>query len=74
MPLYIHRRTATDIGKISRADTNTYPMKFIAAWINKGKKPRAPQLTCNNNFVNSININKRLYVNGSPWLTIEIPG
>ena len=52
---FIHRRTATYIGKISRSDTNTFPKKFIAAWINESKKPGAPQLTCNNNFVNSIN-------------------
>jgi hypothetical protein len=52
---FIHRRTATYVGKISRANMNTYPKKFLAAWINESKKPGAPQLTCNNNFANSIN-------------------
>jgi hypothetical protein len=52
---FIYRRTATYIGKIIRADTNTsYPKKFLAAWINDHKKPGAPQLTCNNNFVNAL--------------------
>mmetsp|Transcript_22629 Transcript_22629/g.32396 ORF Transcript_22629/g.32396 Transcript_22629/m.32396 type:complete len:650 (+) Transcript_22629:1533-3482(+) len=52
---FIYRRTATYLGKITRADTNTsYPKKFRAAWINDHKKPGAPQLTCNNNFVNAL--------------------
>ena len=51
---FIHRRTATYIGKITRADASTYPKKFLAAWINDSKKPGAPQLTCNNNFVNAL--------------------
>ena len=45
---FIHRRTATYIGKIIRANKSTYPKKFLAAWINDSKKPGAPQLTCNN--------------------------
>ena len=52
---FIHRRMATYIGKISRSDTNTFPKIFLAAWINESKKTGAPQLTCNNNFANSIN-------------------
>ena len=51
---FIHRRTATYIGKIVRANETTYPKKFLAAWINNSKKPGAPQLTCNNNFANAL--------------------
>ena len=51
--MHIHRRTATYIGKTTKADLSTYP-KFLAAWIKDSKKPGAPQLTCNNNFVNAI--------------------
>ena len=51
---FIHRRTATYIGKITRTNTTTYPKKFLAAWINDSKKPGAPQLTCNNNFANAL--------------------
>ena len=51
---FIHRKTATYIGKITRVDLSTYPKKFLAAWINDSKKPGAPQLTCNNNFANVI--------------------
>ena len=51
---YIVKRTATYIGKISRTDDNFYPKKFLAAWIVGKRKSGAPQLTCNNNFANSI--------------------
>mmetsp|Transcript_1493 Transcript_1493/g.2313 ORF Transcript_1493/g.2313 Transcript_1493/m.2313 type:complete len:881 (+) Transcript_1493:452-3094(+) len=51
---YIVKRTATYIGKISRTDVNSYPKKFLAAWIVGKRKSGAPQLTCNNNFANSI--------------------
>ena len=51
---FIHRRTATYIGKITRTNTTAYPKKFLAAWINDSKKPGAPQLTCNNNFANAL--------------------
>ena len=51
---FIHRRTATYIGKIVRVNETTYLKKFLAAWINKSKQPGAPQLTCNNNFANAL--------------------
>ena len=51
---FITRRTATYIGKITRSDNDAFPKKFLAAWINKSKKSGAPQLTCNNNFAESI--------------------
>ena len=51
---FITRRTATYIGKIARSDNDALPKKFLAAWINKSKKSGAPQLTCNNNFAESI--------------------
>ena len=51
---FIHRRTATYVGKIIRSNEKTYPKKFLAAWINDSKKPGAPQLSCNNNFVDAI--------------------
>ena len=51
---FIIKRTATYLGKISRSDNSTYPKKFLAAWITGKRKNGAPQLTCNNNFANSI--------------------
>ena len=51
---YIVKQTATYIGKISRTDDNFYPKKFLAAWIVGKRKSGVPQLTCNNNFANSI--------------------
>jgi len=51
---YITRRTATYIGKIARLDNDAYQKKFLAAWINTKRKTGAPQLTCNNNFADTI--------------------
>jgi hypothetical protein len=51
---YITRRTATYLGKISRSDDMNLPKKILTAWINKKRKNGAPQLTCNNNFVSTI--------------------
>ena len=51
---FIHRRTATYIGKIVRANETTYPKKLLSALINDSKKPGATQLTFNNNFSNAI--------------------
>ena len=52
--VFIIKRTATYLGKISRSDNSRYPKKFLAAWITGKRKNGAPQLTCNNNFANSI--------------------
>ena len=52
--VFIIKRTATYLGKISRSDNSTYPKKFLAAWITGKRKNGAPRLTCNNNFANSI--------------------
>ena len=51
---YIAKRTAVYLSKVSRSNNNTYPKKFLAAWITGKRKNGAPQLTCNNNFANSI--------------------
>ena len=51
---YITRRTATYLGKISRSDNINLPKKFLTAWVNKKGKHGTPQLTCNNNFVSTI--------------------
>ena len=51
---YIIKRTANYIGKVARTNDHFYPKKFFAAWIVGKKKSGARQLTCNNNFVNSI--------------------
>jgi hypothetical protein len=51
---FIAKRTAVYLGKVSRSNNNTYPKKFLAAWITGKRKTGAPQLTCNNNFANSI--------------------
>ena len=51
---FIIKRTAVYLGKVSRSNNNTYPIFFLAAWITGKRKNGAPQLTCNNNFVNSI--------------------
>ncbi len=53
---FINRRTAAYIGKVTRSDNNTYPRKFLAAWINTRRKNGAPQLTCNNNFAKTIEL------------------
>ena len=50
---FIAKRTAVYLGKVSPSN-NTYPQKFLTAWITGKRKNGAPQLTCNNNFVNSI--------------------
>ena len=52
--VYIAKRTAVYLGKVSRSNNNTYPKKFLAAWITGKRKNGAPQLTCNNNFADSI--------------------
>ena len=46
--MLIFKRTAAYL------NNNTYPKKFLAAWITGKRKNGAPQLTCNNNFANSI--------------------
>ena len=51
---FIFKRTAVYLGKVSRSNNNTYPKKFLEAWITGKRKNGAPQLTCNNNFANSI--------------------
>ena len=44
---FITRRTAMYIGKIAPSDNDTFPKKFLAAWINKSKKvePRNSPVT-----------------------------
>ena len=49
-----HKKNSNLPRKISRSDNSTYPKKFLAAWITGKRKNGAPQLTCNNNFANSI--------------------
>jgi hypothetical protein len=39
-----------------RSSNNTYPRKFLAAWINRSRKTGAPQLTCNNNVATTIEL------------------
>ena len=51
---FINKRTATYIGKISRSNPESYPIKFLTAWIHGKRKNGAPQLTCNNNFAKVI--------------------
>ena len=46
---FINKRTATYIGKISRSKPETFPKKFLTAWIYGKRKNGRPQLTCNNN-------------------------
>jgi hypothetical protein len=48
------KRTAVYLGKISKLDDDSLPKKFLAAWINGNWKNGAPQLTCNNNFAETI--------------------
>ena len=81
---FIIKRTAVYVGKISRSDNNTYPKKILAVWITGKRKNGAPQLTCNNNFVNSIKksshqekyspTNKHSFENGSRWPRTKIIG
>jgi hypothetical protein len=52
---YIYRRTATYVGKVSRAPEDTLPKCFLGAWIKMPRKTGGPQLTCNNNFLKAIN-------------------
>jgi hypothetical protein len=54
LTVYIIRRTATYIGKITRLDNDAYQKKFLEALINAKRKSGGPQLTCNNNFANTI--------------------
>jgi hypothetical protein len=35
---YINKRTAAYIGKVTRSNNDSYPKKFLAAWINTKKK------------------------------------
>jgi hypothetical protein len=35
---FINKRTAAYIGKVTRSNNNTYPRKFLAAWINTRRK------------------------------------
>ena len=51
---YIDKCTATYIGKVSRSNPDSYPLKFLTAWIHGKRKNRAPQLTCNNSFAKVI--------------------
>jgi hypothetical protein len=51
---FITRRTARYIGKISRLSRNSYPRRFLNAWIDQPRKTGAPLLSCHNNFVNAI--------------------
>ena len=51
---FIDRQKASYIGKISRSNAQSYPKKFLAAWIFGKQKNGAPQLTCNNNFAKVI--------------------
>ena len=53
---FINKRTAAYIGKVTRSNNDSYPKKFLAAWINTKKKNEAPQLTCNNNFAKTIEL------------------
>jgi hypothetical protein len=47
---FIDKRVAKYIGKTARSNDTNLPKKFLAAWINRARKPGGPQLTCNNNF------------------------
>ena len=51
---FIARRTWRYIGKAYRASEDTLPKKFLNAWIHAPKKPGRPQVTCRENFVNSL--------------------
>jgi hypothetical protein len=51
---FITKRTAVYIGKVTRAEENSLPKKFLAAWIRGSRKTGTPQLTCNNNFAETI--------------------
>ena len=51
---FINKRTATYIGKVSRSNPESYPIKFLTAWIHGKRKNGAPQLTCNNSFAKVI--------------------
>ncbi len=52
--VFINKRVAKYIGKIARSKDITSPKKVLAAWINKARKIRGHQLTCNNNFARVI--------------------
>jgi hypothetical protein len=54
--VFINRRTAAYLGKVTRSNNNTFPRKFLAAWVNASRKNGAPQLTCNNNFAVTIDL------------------
>jgi hypothetical protein len=45
---FIDKRVAKYISKTARSSNTNLPKKFLAAWINKARKPGGPQLTCNN--------------------------
>jgi hypothetical protein len=51
---FLTKRMATYVGKITRADHESLPKKFLTAWINGSLKNGAPQLSCNNNFADAI--------------------
>ena len=51
---FITKRMATYVGKVTRADHESLPKKFLTAWINGSRKNGAPQLSCNNNFADAI--------------------
>jgi hypothetical protein len=51
---FIMKRTAVYIGKVTRAEENSLPKKILAAWIRGSRKTGTPQLTCNNNFAETI--------------------
>ncbi len=53
---FINRRTAAYIGKVTRSSSNSYPKTFLAAWVNTKRINGAPQLSCNNNFVKTIEL------------------
>jgi hypothetical protein len=54
MDTFINKRVAKYQGKTARSSDTILPKKFLAAWINKGRKTGGPQVTCNNNFAKVI--------------------
>ncbi len=42
------------IGKVINSPENALPKQFFGAWINQPRKIGQPQLSCNNNFANTL--------------------